>query len=364
MMHCGIYVHIPFCKSKCKYCAFVSTPDFSIRQRYVSALVGEINDCEANGTVCDTVYIGGGMPSCLPRGALTRIFTALQKKFVILPESEITVECNPESVDGGFVSECKACGVNRVSMGLQSADDRVLAAIGRVHDVSGYIAAAELLRKNFDNISSDIILGLPDQNGDDVFRAIETTSRFCSHISVYALSVEEGTPLAKSGFVADDDGIADMYDAACSALRDRGFDRYEVSNFAKNNMYSRHNIKYWRGVPYIGFGVAAHGYDGKYTRYAHGNDISAYMQNSAPTPYTLTEKDRYNEYVMLALRTERGIDLQDFRNKFGYSFSEANAAIVEQNVKENYVELSNGFLRISPRYMFVMNGITEQFMKD
>lgn len=364
MTHCGIYVHIPFCKSKCKYCAFVSVPDLSLREKYIDALTAEICGSAEKGATCDTVYIGGGTPSCLRRGDLTRVFSALREVFDMSATSEITVECNPESVDEGFIAECKECGVNRISMGLQSADDAVLAAIGRAHDRARYVAAAELLRKHFDNISSDVILGLPGQSATDVPQAIGLCARYCTHISVYALSVEEGTPLAESGFVADDDGIADMYDAAYAELVKYGFERYEVSNFAKNGLHCRHNIKYWRGAPYLGFGVAAHGYDGEYMRYAHGNDISAYLADSAPLPCPLTEKDKYNEYVMLALRTERGIDLGDFSRRFGYSFTEENAAAIKENLREKYVELSDGFFRISPRYMFVMNGIVEQFMKD
>lgn len=360
----GIYVHIPFCKAKCKYCAFVSTPNFSLEKSYIKALISEITASDLRSASGDTLYIGGGTPSCLSRGALTEIIKAVRLSFVIDENAEITVECNPESASDDFFCECRENGVNRISMGLQSASDEALRYIGRVHTYSQYVDALKRAAKYFDNISSDIILGLPKQSFADIERAVDTVSEHCAHVSVYALTVEEGTPLCKSGYATDDDLIADMYDRACALLKARGYDRYEVSNFAKKGMQSRHNNKYWECVPYVGFGVAAHGYDGEYTRFYHGGDICEYIKNVKPLCTALTDKDRYNEYIMLRLRTEKGINLTDFKNRFGYSFEHKNESILARLVDDGYLCATDNNIGIAPRYMFVMNDIIEKLMLD
>lgn len=362
MSAAGIYVHIPFCKAKCKYCAFVSTADFSLRERYVDALCAEIRSA-ANASKVDTIYIGGGTPSCLYRGGLTRIFDALRASFSVDPRAEISVECNPESVDEAFVSECSDCGVNRVSMGLQSANDGVLRAIGRVHGVDDYRRAAELLSRRFDNISSDIILGLPEQSLSDITASVDTVLRYCSHVSVYALTVENGTPLYDSGYSPDDDFVARQYDEAAEKLRRHGLERYEVSNFARRGKQCEHNKKYWSCLPYFGFGVAAHGYDGDRTRYAHSDSLADYLKYSDPEKIALSDKDLYNEYVMLRFRTQEGIDERVFFDRFGFGFAERNKKKLSEYADRGYIVHERGRVAISPRYMFVMNGIIEEFME-
>lgn len=360
----GIYIHIPFCKSKCKYCAFVSTPDLSIEKLYIKALLSEITNSELAGSAVDTIYIGGGTPSCLYRGALTDIFNVVYSNFKVVGNSEISVECNPESVNGDFVSECVECGINRFSMGLQSSSDDILRAIGRVHDYNGFIKAIKLLSAKTDNISSDIILGLPNQNKADIFKSVSTISEYCAHASVYALNVEEGTPLYNSGYAPDDDLTAELYDYAFERLSLNGFSRYEVSNFARDGKQSKHNKKYWECLPYIGFGVAAHGYDGDFTRFVHPDDIAEYIEKPSTKPMPLTEKDRYNEYVMLRLRTEEGINKENFYNRFGFSFEERDSETLRRLVENGYLTLCDNYIRISPNYMFVMNGIIEELMLD
>lgn len=367
-MHCtkkkyGVYIHIPFCKSKCKYCSFVSTSDLSLEKAYVDALVGEIYKNEQIGSSVDTVYFGGGTPSCVKRGSLSRIFEALKQTFEILPGAEITVECNPESVTAEFVDECKGFGANRISMGLQSTCNDVLSAVGRLHTYESYRAALDILRAGFDNISTDMILGLPQQDMRDLDKAVDTVAGM-KHVSVYALSVEKGTPLYAAGYSVDDDIVAERYEYMYEKLTKRGFRRYEVSNFAKQGFESRHNVKYWRCEPYLGFGAAAHGYDGGYIRYAHTDDINKYIADPCTYKVALTENDRYNEYIMLALRTERGIDRREFYRDFGYDFCAANEKFVEQYAKIGAIVVDDTNIRISPEKMFVMNGIIEDFMTD
>lgn len=358
-------MHIPYCKSKCAYCAFVSGCDFDTQERYVRSLLREIRCFSGKNIVADTVYIGGGTPSCLYRGGIESIISAIRDSFCVSADAEITVEANPESCDVSFSDEIKSAGVNRVSIGLQSANDDVLAKIGRIHTKADFVKAVDVLQcKGIDNISSDIILGLPGETRNDVESGIELLSRCCAHISMYALSVEEGTPLYTSGYLPDDDITADMYEFACNLLENKGFFRYEVSNFAKIGKESKHNRKYWTMQPYIGIGVAAHGYDGKRTRYYHADVMTNYLTDGGVVEVKLSESDLYNEYIMLALRTERGIDESDFASRFGYSFFDRNAEMAEKYIKLGVVERNGGRIRIAPNKMFVMNGIIEDFMLD
>ncbi len=359
----GVYIHIPFCKSKCAYCAFVSTPDFSYRESYVDALVREISNSPAKGGVVDTVYLGGGTPSCLDDKQIALIIGAVRDTFTVTDGAEITVEANPESCDDGFVRACRDCGVNRVSMGLQSSNDRVLKAVGRIHGYADFVSAAErLISCGIENISSDIIIGLPEQTPSDVKKSVAAFDALCSHVSVYALSVEEGTPLFASNYRPDDDYVADLYDFAREKLNNCGFSRYEVSNFARNGRQSRHNLKYWRYMPYLGFGAAAHGFDGDRVRYAHGDDIAKYISGEVPTAIELSDKDVYNEYIMLALRTERGISLSDFQKRFGRSLFDMSAGECEKLISENALVAQGDTVRIPEDKMFVMNGIIERLM--
>ena len=360
----GVYVHIPFCKAKCAYCAFCSTPDLSLRHAYIDALEQEILSTAVGKKIkADTVYIGGGTPSCLYDGALTRVFNALRKTFAIDNGAEITVEINPESCTGSFIRECRDCGVNRVSMGMQSCDDGVLRAVNRLHDYKGFISAVKLLGKEgFDNISTDFILGLPEQTPDDIKKCVGVAAEYCTHASVYALTVEEGTPLFASGYRPDDDTVADMYDLACGLLKSSGFIRYEVSNFAKNGKISRHNSKYWCGVPYVGYGAAAHGYDGKRLRYAHSDNVKEYVEGSPIIISELSDTDLYNEYIMLRLRTEAGILRADFKSRFGTELDATAGETIKKLVRQGLLIDDGKSVRIAPDKMFVMNGIIEELM--
>lgn len=360
----GVYIHIPFCRAKCKYCAFVSTSNNSVERAYIDALTDEIKRSDAVGRAVDSVYIGGGTPSCLSGGAITGIMSAVNDTFKLTTACEITVEANPESCTEGFAKECKSVGVNRISMGLQSANDKILHAIGRVHTLADYVKAAELLGKYFSNVSSDIILGLPEQTENDVKAAVETVVRYCAHASVYALTVEEGTPLYACGYSPNDDLTADMYDTARELLSEHGLHRYEVSNFALNGMQSRHNNKYWNCEEYLGFGVAAHGYDGAYIRYCHSDKIDEYITRRAVEFTKLTDKDRYNEYIMLRLRTDSGISKRAFYERFGYSLADAAGERLARLTADGALIDANGRIAIAPDKMFVMNGIIEELMLD
>ena len=284
----GIYVHIPFCKSKCHYCDFCSVvPSGDIIDRYVDALKREAEGYKRKNKIkADTVYFGGGTPSFIGAERLSDILLHLRKVFDISPDAEITAECNPSSCGGDFFSRLIDSGLNRISLGLQSADPRERKAIGRLTDADAAKQAALNAKKaGFNNISLDLMLGLPFQNTESLKNSID----FCAdagvtHVSAYILKAEEGTPFyeklsiegAKKMNLPDEDAVCDLYLFAAEYLQEKGFEQYEISNFCKKGHISRHNYKYWNLDEYIGLGVSAHSFfEGK--RFFNTRDIDEYI---------------------------------------------------------------------------------------
>lgn len=363
MKKAGIYVHIPFCRSKCDYCAFVSTPMLDLQEKYLDRLLSEIAHFDG-GQKIDTLYFGGGTPSVARRGFLTQVYNALSKKFDLSDLEEFTVECNPESVSFGFLCECKHLNVNRLSMGLQSADDTVLEEIGRVHTVDQYKQAVKRAQSfGIDNVSGDLILGLPNQNMEDVVKAVKIFAELnLNHVSVYSLSVEEGTPLCSSGYSVSDDLQADMYDLAVSELKEYGFDRYETSNFARNGMRSKHNGKYWTGEDYYGFGVAAHSLIGD-IRKENTDSISEYIRGiTVKNKYKLTKEDRKKEFIMLRLRTTDGLPLNEYKEKFSEDLLQVRAQNVEKLLNAELIEVNGDILKTSEKGAYLLNSIITELI--
>lgn len=356
-MH-GVYVHIPFCKKRCNYCAFVSCTDLNKQGDYIAALKSEIN-LRANGERVDTVYIGGGTPSVLEGGYLTEIFDTLKGAFKIDSSAEITVEANPDSCSKTFVDEAVSCGVNRFSLGLQCADDKFLKKIGRIHTLSDYLNALDALKsKGVNNISTDLILGIEGNTLSDIRSYIDFIAKNeLKHVSVYSLQIEKGTPFYNEGVKVDTDLQADMYECAATRLTDYGYNRYEVSNFAKPSYESRHNQKYWQGESYFGFGAAAHSYN-QTTRSFNTDDIDLYIKSGANTTVQpLTKNDLIVEYIMLRLRTANGIDLSDFQSKFGYDLLAAKKYAINKYVNLNFLHCTNNCIKLTDSAYYVMNTI-------
>ncbi|MGN1354680.1 MAG: radical SAM family heme chaperone HemW [Alloprevotella sp.] len=326
----GLYVHVPFCRTRCVYCAFYSTTFGSdLQQQYAEAAAREMacRRDEIDGVV-QTVYLGGGTPSVLQPSALEQLFSAIHRCFTLSPDAEITIEANPDDVDAGFCQRVKALGVNRVSLGVQSFNDARLRFLRRRHDAAGAVGAVRLLSENgIDNISVDLIFGLPGQSLEEWQGDVQTAlSLPVTHLSAYSLMVEEGTPLQRMverGEVADTDEA--LYEAMmnhlANAAEKAGFEHYEISNYARSGRRSRHNSSYWQAVPYLGFGPAAHSYDGHNLRRANTADLRAYL--AAPdgqVPHAterLTEAELQDEMVMTALRCREGIDLTRLAERFG-----------------------------------------------
>ena len=318
----GIYVHIPFCARRCIYCGFFSTVREAEAARYIDALCAELRQRKAylQDAPVTTVYFGGGTPSRLTPDQIGQVIAEIRQTYGLDSLEELTVECNPDDVTSDYISALRALGVNRISMGVQTFNNDLLRFLGRRHTASQAIGAVQACHDaGIHNVSIDLMYGLPGQTAAIQQRDLETaTSLNVQHISSYCLSFEEGSPLdlmRKENRIVptDDDTCAAMYDRMCSHLRSAGFEHYEISNFCKPGYHSRHNSSYWDGTPYMGIGAGAHSYTGR-SRQWNPNDLDAYMagiEQGKPLfeIENLSDTDLYNEKIMLALRTSKGLNL-------------------------------------------------------
>ena len=367
----GIYVHVPFCRSKCQYCDFYSLTckDDKSVETYLRAICDHIKESGplTPGYKVDTIYFGGGTPSFLGADALATILTTIRRSFDVDSNAEITFEANPDSVSDQLLRRLKAEGFNRVSLGVQSDNDETLRKLGRPHDYAQVIGAVQRIRKaGFKNLSLDLMYGLPGQtliNWKDTLERVVTLNP--DHISCYALKLEEGTPLYDCKEIlniADDDVQADMYLAAVEILRGYGFRQYEISNFARKGLYSRHNMKYWTGGEYLGFGPnASSDFGGR--RFVIMRDLQGYVNGIKTGGEVLQEVDevplreRAGEYLMLRLRTISGINGAEYERKFLLPFDEIEEAL-ERSRKLGYaVRSEEGRWRLTPKGYLISNDI-------
>lgn len=327
----GVYVHIPFCASRCSYCDFFSTLQLEqTGAAYVEAVIAEarLRRDELQGEAVRTLYLGGGTPSQLPVPLLARLVEGLRGVFGFQDLEEFTVEANPDDVTPSWCAALPPLGVNRVSMGVQSFEDGILRLIGRCHTAQQAVQAVNNLRQSgIDNISVDLIYGLPGQTisswTDTVKQALDLEPQ---HISAYGLTYEEGTRLWRQrerGEVIEvpEEQCLEMYRILVGCLKSAGYEHYEISNFALPGFHSRHNSSYWNDTPYLGLGAAAHSYDGKIRRY-NPHSLQQYLDRimageMACEQEELTQCERYDERVMLGLRTSRGVDAERLRKDFG-----------------------------------------------
>ncbi len=366
-----IYLHVPFCKSRCVYCDFFSTTSDSVwHERYMEAVLREAEQRkdELGRARADTIYIGGGTPSQLSPVLLQRFFEKLDALCGLSDLQECTVEANPDDVTEEWMRALKDTPVNRVSMGVQSLNDGVLGFLGRRHTAKQAKQATEILRTvGYENISLDLMFGLPGQNisrwEEDVKGILDLSA---PHLSAYALQVEEGTVLAKrlaqdkTLILPSDDEVAEMYDLLVQALADAGMEHYEISNFAKPGYRAQHNSGYWKGLPYVGLGPGAHSFDGVCCRRRNLASLESYC-NAPFAPFEeelLTEDERYNETVMTRLRTSDGLILAELDEKRrNYTLKTA-----KPHLKRGMMTLEDGVLRLSEPCFFVSNDIISDFM--
>jgi oxygen-independent coproporphyrinogen-3 oxidase len=369
------YVHIPFCRAKCFYCDFNSYPGMeNLSADYVDALLVEIRSIISDKSPLDSVYFGGGTPTTLRPSVLVGVLHALDRQFGVSPGCETTIEANPGTVDLDSLIELRRGGFNRLSIGVQSFDDRILTAIGRIHTADEARDAFQKGRDaGFDNMSIDLMYALPDQSLDDWQRTLESALELApDHISLYELSVEEGTVFGNLRSrcllrLPDEDLQIEMYIAAINALTAAGYEHYEVSNFAKPGRRSRHNQTYWRNEPYYGFGAGASGYVGG-VRYTNIGSPTAYVDSIRSTgsavesSEALTGRRSMGETMMLGLRMMDGVDLAAFSARFGVRLQEVYGEELSRLVDRGLVELSETSLRLTPSGLFIANEVAAEFL--
>ena len=374
----GIYIHVPFCVSKCGYCDFCShPPKKGETERYINALLLNMQDfgTSAKEYTVDTVYFGGGTPTLLHKKQIKDIMDCLYTYFNIEKNAEITIEANPGTVDKGMLRSFVSMGINRISFGLQSAHNDELAALGRIHTCEEFAESFEAARAaGFENINIDLMYGIPYQSEESFNRTLRfVKSLEPEHISVYGLKIEEGTPFYRMKDalpLPDEESEYRMYRTAHSTLESAGYSHYEVSNYAKPGYESKHNLRYWKNQKYLGFGVAAHSYfNGQ--RYAYTDDIEAYMlEMEHPNDISAilsecTNIDVYTketEYVMLNMRLFCGVDMMDYRREFGEDFMHKYSSRLERYIDGGFVKVKDGRCAFTVKGMYVSNYILSEIL--
>lgn len=373
-----IYIHVPFCSEKCQYCAFISnSPHRDELDEYPELLNKELH-FHAHGTrSLESVYFGGGTPSLLKPVLLAKLLTEISVQFGLLEGAEITLEANPGTVDFGTLKKFRDAGFNRISLGVQSFDDRFLRSLGRIHTSEQsrrtYLAARQA---GFNNISIDLIHSLPDQSLDqwrlELQRACDLAPE---HISIYGLTIEEGTPFAAiypadSPQLADEDLSADMFELADDLLTAAGFEHYEIANYARPGFQSRHNSGYWKHDGYLGLGVAAHSFllEGNGVRYSNPTSLEEYRQGvlagqlKRVEEQRLTERDALSEHLFLGLRLAAGVSFSGFEHKFGRSLASVYGTVIADCDKLGLIHQSETSISLTRRGMLLSNQVFSRFL--
>lgn len=372
-MKLGLYIHIPFCRSKCLYCDFCSFPraDAERMETYVTALCRDLASRAADAAdyTVDSVYLGGGTPTILPARLLVRILETVLSRYRVAKDAEITAECNPATGGRETFAEMRRVGFNRLSIGLQSAHDVELRALGRLHTFADFEKTfLEARSVGFDNISADVMSGIPHQSPESYLQTLE---RLCAlapeHISAYGLTVEDGTPFGRMGdrlILPDEDAARQMYFDGIDYLAKHGYAQYEISNFSKTGYESRHNLKYWCCEPYLGFGPAAYSDFGG-VRFGNSRDMDAYIEGKdvCDDVETPSPRDRMNEYVMLGMRLSAGVDATDFERRFGVPFEDTFGRRLDAYSAGGFVKRTARGRAFTPAGMYVSNAILSDVLE-
>jgi len=408
-MPLGLYISVPFCRTKCSYCNFASDVfSKSAYENYVARLLEDIADsrqlasdlgCALEETA-DSIYLGGGTPSILEAAQLLRLFAAVRNHFPITPDAEITVECAPGTLTPALIETLQQCGVNRVSLGVQSFVDQEAQSVGRLHKHSTVLEEIARLRDaGLANINIDLIAGLPHQTADSwAYSISEMIATGVPHASVYMLEIDEDSRLGReliaggsryhAHFVPNDDATADFYQQACEMLAAAGIVQYEISNFARTvapsgvghlrSNQSRHNLKYWTRQPYVGFGVDAHsmlaaeGHDENHRegdrhqaiRFATPDSLDAYMNRAPCTVTSVSAQAAIEESFFLGLRLNRGVDIQGLRLGPDQEMAVAWEAAIQQSVQEGLLEQQGTTLRLTARGRLLSNEVFARFLAE
>lgn len=372
----GIYIHIPFCKKRCTYCDFYTEVAPQLIPNLIDSIVKElqIRKDYLQNEIIHTIYFGGGTPSILNKSQFELIFDAIYKMYNVADDAEITFEANPDDLTTDFLASVRPLPFNRMSIGIQSFDDTDLKRINRRHSGKEAIDAVKNAQNaGFSNISIDLIYGLPNQTLTAWEKQIDTAFTLnVQHISAYGLTYEEGTALWKQrekGLVktVDDDSMNDMYLLLIEKVKQNGFEAYEISNFSLPNHRSQHNTSYWKQQPYIGIGPSAHSYN-LTSRQWNVSSITTYNKAIAENGIffeseTLSTNDRYNDFIMVSLRTSDGIDLRLLENEFGFDFKDYCLQNAQKFIKTNKVDYSNNRLCLNSQGVQISNLIIMDLMK-
>lgn len=378
MEELGIYIHIPFCKQKCFYCDFCSFANKNeMQEKYVEAVINEIkNITHKEKYTVTTIYLGGGTPSILNPEYIKNILQEIKSSFKILDDAEITIEINPGTVNEEKLKRYKEYGINRLSIGLQSANDKILKNIGRIHDYKQFEETFFYARKcGFKNINVDLMIGLPTQAIEDVKQTLEKIiQKNPEHISVYSLIIEEGTIIEKlinenKLQLPDEETERIMYWTVVNELKENGYNQYEISNFSKKTYESKHNTNCWKQKQYIGLGTSAHSYLNK-KRYSNTNNIEEYIkniqENNISKNITIheeqTEESTMNEYMLLGLRMIQGININEFKQKFKIDPTIKYKEILEKLQKENLIQITKTSIKLTKQGIDFGNIVWEEFI--
>jgi oxygen-independent coproporphyrinogen-3 oxidase len=388
-MAVGIYISVPFCKTKCSYCNFASDVfSRAVFERYVDRVCADVASAaktaeEMGGQLdreVDSIYLGGGTPTVLDAGQLSRIFSAVRSQFRVQPDAEVTLECAPGTLAPGVLQGLLHCGVNRVSLGVQSFVDPEAAAVGRLHKRSTVLDdIAHLRAAGITNLNIDLIAGLPHQTAETWQQSLDATlATEAPHVSVYMLEVDEDSRLGReviaggtryhAHFVPDEEAMADFYLAACEQLDTAGVAQYEISNFARAGAESRHNLKYWTRQPYLGFGVDAHSMLAASTaaamavRFATADALEKYVAGSPLQCTVVSHAAALEESFFLGLRLNRGVSLADIAANFSQQSIDDLSPVIAELVADELLHSDGDVIRLTPRGRLLSNEVFQAFL--
>lgn len=379
-MKLELYIHIPFCVRKCNYCDFLSSPaDRGTQEAYMAALFSEIagRATEYREYEVTSVFIGGGTPSVVEAKWMVQLMELLRERFCLSGDAEVTIEVNPGTVDAEKLKAYHCAGINRLSIGLQSAKDEELKRLGRIHTSQQFLETYEAARAaGFDNINVDVMSALPGQTLQSYRQTLQKVLALTpppEHISAYSLIVEEGTPFAdweREGRldVPDEDCERLMYEETKRILAEAGFHRYEISNYAREGFACRHNCGYWQRVDYAGFGIGAASLI-ENVRFSNNRDLQKYLENplgQRSEVQVLSVAEQMEEFMFLGLRMTQGVNVESFRQNFGHTLTQVYGEVIEKNVKDGllYYHTSGEFLALTKRGLDVSNYVMAQFLFD
>lgn len=371
-----LYIHIPFCVKKCLYCDFLSFPaDEKTKEKYIEALCDEL--LYIGSERCDkplrSVFIGGGTPSVLPAEQIIKVTETVRSRFDLMPDAEVTIECNPGTLDEDKLKAYRECGINRLSLGLQSSHESELKSLGRIHTYDDFVACIRMAEEaGFDNINVDLMSGLPGQSAssfEETLRKVCTLSDSIKHISAYSLIVEEETPFGQMYEdgkleLPGEDEDRQMYHMTSRILKEYGFERYEISNYARPGYECIHNIGYWTGVEYFAAGLDAASYYG-HCRYSDTPDMEEYLKDPLAGPALIEKLDQsglMSEYMILGLRLTSGVSVSEFENRFKISLFDAYGKEIGRFESDGLLEHTGDFIKLSEKGLDLANFVMRAFI--